>query len=132
MLQCNTECLFFYENQDDGFVKWIVQLLGPVLLGEKPAEILSFPQKDHTRLQRIKDMFNACSKMSYREFIALNGTKKILFYNNKLLHSTLLDSRNLTFLKRIGYSEVYTLDLYLDHLIKKWSKNASLMKLVFS
>jgi len=51
MLDCNKECLLSSKNQNDGFVKWIVQLLGPVLLGEKPAEIISFPQKDNVGLQ---------------------------------------------------------------------------------
>ncbi len=119
MLKCNESCVFLTKNQDDGFVKWIVQLLGPVLLGEKPAEIISFPGKDSTGLQRIKDIFSNCSKVSYKEFIAFNGCKKILFYNNKLLDETLLDSRNLTFLKKVGYSQEYSLESYLNNLIKK-------------
>jgi len=123
MLDCNKECLLSSKNQNDGFVKWIVQLLGPVLLGEKPAEIISFPKKDIIGLQKIKDMFSKCSKISYREFIAFNGCKKILFYNNKLLDSTLLDSRNLVFLKKMGYIEEYSLESYLDHLIKKIEKD---------
>jgi len=123
MVDCNKKCLFSTENQNDRFVKWIVQLLGPVLLGEKPAEIISFPQKDNIGLQRVKDMFSKCSKISYKEFIAFNGSKKILFYNNKLLDSTLLDSRNLVFLKRISYTQEYSLEGYLDHLIKKIEKD---------
>lgn len=123
MLECNKNCLFFNENKDNGFEKWIVQLLGPVLLGEKPAEIVSFPKKDNLELRRIKDIFSKCNKVSYKEFVAFNGCKKILFYNNKLLDSTLLDLRNLVFLKKLGYGEEYSLDNYLGHLIKKMEKD---------
>jgi len=119
MLECNKNCLFFNQDQNDGFEKWIVQLLGPVLLGEKPAEIISFPKKDSLELMRIKDIFSKCNKASYKEFVAFNGCKKIRFYNNKLLDSTLLDLRNLVFLKKLGYGEEYSLDNYLGHLINK-------------
>lgn len=118
-MNCNKKCLFFSENQDSEFKKWIVKVLGPVLLGEKPAEILSFPRKDNEKLRRIKDMFSKCNKISYKEFIGFNGTNKILFYNNELLNLTLLDLRNLNFLKKIGYSNKYSLEVYLNHLIQK-------------
>lgn len=118
-MNCNKECLFFNQSQDTVFEKWTVKLLGPVLLGEKPAEILSFPRKDNEKLQRIKYMFSKCNKISYREFVAFNGCNKILFYNNELLNLTLLDLRNLNFLKKIGYSNEYSLEVYLNHLIEK-------------
>lgn len=124
MLECNKNCLFFNGNKDNGFEKWIVQLLGPVLLGEKPAEIVSFPKKDNLELRGIKDIFSKCNKVSYKEFVAFNGCKKILFYNNKLLDSTLSDLRNLVFLKKLGYGEKYSLDNYLGHLIKKMEKDS--------
>lgn len=124
MANCNNECLFSSKNQKDESIRWVIQLLGPVLLGEKPAEILSFPQeKDSIILEKIKAMFSKCNKISYREFVAFNGIKKILFYNSKLLDLTLLDSRNLVFLTKIGYSKEYSLESYLDNLIRKMEQD---------
>lgn len=118
-----SQCVLLDKNQEDIFVKMIIQMLGPVLLGEKPSEIISFPKKNSRGLHRIKSIFNSCHRISYREFIAFNGCTKILFYNNNLLDETLLDQRNLGFLKKIGYSEEYTLENYLNHLIRKIEKD---------
>src|SRR5690606_26331285 len=120
---CVNQCVLLDKNQEDVFVKMIIQMLGPVLLGEKPSEIISFPKKNSRGLHRIKSIFNNCHRISYREFIAFNGCTKILFYNNNLLDETLLDQRNLSFLKKIGYSEEYTLENYLNHLIRKIEKD---------
>jgi len=122
MASCTKQCLLLEKNEEDVFVKMIIQMLGPVLLGEKPSEIISFPKKEGVGLHRIKSIFDHCHKISYREFIAFNGCRKILFYNDNLLNETIRDQRNLNFLKKIGYRAEYNVQDYLDHLIGKIEK----------
>lgn len=41
-------------------MEWIIELLGPVLLGIKPSEITSFPEKDKLGIERgetVKNFF---------------------------------------------------------------------------
>lgn len=114
-------CYCFNKNKDQG-TKWLVNLLGPVLLDVKPAEILSFPSKNQLGCKRkdeIKSIFDHSNNINYKEFKGLNGCTKVLFYNYKLLNNTLKDTKNLRFLKELGYPLDYTLEKYLDHIIRK-------------
>lgn len=106
------------------FNKWIVEQLGPVLLGAKPAEILSFPTNNSLSGCRnlVENLFKGHKQIGFKVIHPPKGCMKILFYNNKILDETLQDSRNLRFLKRLGYNENYSLDFYLKALITKLNK----------
>ncbi|SDJ99217.1 DUF3793 family protein [Natronincola ferrireducens] len=115
-------CYCLNQNSDYEFIKWIVELLGPVLLGVKPSEIVSFPGKDKTSLQRreaVKLMMDMSPRVSFREIDFSNRCNKILFYHVESLNHTLKEFRNLRFLKTLGYPEDYNLQIYLDHMIYK-------------
>lgn len=113
-----------YQHNDDPFLEWIVGILGPVILGVKPAEILSFnhcesDQKE--KLNKIDQYLTRCLRMKMRRIPYPCGTVRILFYQPETLNKALLDRRNRKFLIQQGYPETYDMDLYLDHLIKKMS-----------
>ncbi|ABR47325.1 hypothetical protein Amet_1114 [Alkaliphilus metalliredigens QYMF] len=117
-------CYCQLQNKDQ-FVKWVIQQLGPVLLGVKPAEILSFPTniyETNNHVESIKHLFESSHKISCKEFYTPNGCMKIFFYNIKSLDNTLMELRNLKFLKGLGYSHDYQMDLYLDLIIEKLQK----------
>lgn len=106
---------------NDDFIIRLIELLGPVILGVKPAEILSFPNYDintKSKLDKIEGFFKTCSKISYIKFTYNLSSIKILFYNPKPLEVTLTDKRNLRILKSIGYPKKYSLDSYLNHLVE--------------
>lgn len=114
-----------FRQSEDTFVKWLIQILGPVILGAKPAEILSFSKNNTTspeKLNKINYFFGNCRKISYKMFHCNNSTK-VLFYAPVSLDATLLDVRNAKFLKSIGYPNDYNLEAYLSHMIHKFQSN---------
>lgn len=118
-------CYCLNGNSDDEFVRWAVELLGPVLLGVKPAEIVSFPEKNQLCIERreaVKQIFSWGTKVSFKEFKAQNGCRKILFYHCQALEGTLKDYRNIKFLRSLGYPWEYNLHSYLDYMIKQMEK----------
>lgn len=113
---------FCTRDNTDSFTKWLFQLLGPVIFGVKPAEIISFPYSDKQnsyRLIEIKRILNNTNKISYKEFSYCNKCTKILFYNSTKLNNTLSEYRNLKFLKSSGYPNNYDFDRYLNFIIEK-------------
>ncbi|WP_243141211.1 DUF3793 family protein [Alkaliphilus pronyensis] len=122
-MEVNAEnCYCLNQNSNNEFIKWIVRALGPVLLGVKPSEILSFPGNDEISInkkQNVKAIIKYSSKIKFKEFTFPNGCSKILFYNVRLLDYTLNHGSNLKFLKRLNYPTEYSLNNYLDHLIMK-------------
>lgn len=67
-----------------GHMKWLVETLGPVILGAKPAEIISYPKFDCSRcekkLQAIDSNFEKAIKVKYKKITQENGQIKILFF----------------------------------------------------
>ena len=111
----------FCESKTEDMLEWFVQLIAPVLLGAKPAEILSFPwdPKQSARLERIKNLLTMNKNITLKEFT--NGQKctKLFVYNPKALQETLSDKRNLMFLKKLGYPTDYHFEEYVELLLEK-------------
>lgn len=113
---------FCFNDTNDNFMKWIIELLGPVILGSKPAEILSFPyevKNGISKIEYIKNTFDKSNIISYREFSYCNKCTKVLFFNPISLNNTLIEHKNLNFLKKLGYPNLYNLKEYLDYIIEK-------------
>lgn len=118
----NLNNCFCKNNTTQSFTKWLLQLLGPVIFGVKPAEIISFSHSDKQnvyKLTEIKHILDKNNKISYKEFSYCNKCTKILFYNSTELNNTLSEYRNLKFLKSIGYPSQYEFNLYLEFIIEK-------------
>lgn len=111
-----------FKQSDDHFIEWLVQILGPVILGVKPAEILSFPSQDKTiteKINKIHNYFGNCKRISYKIFRYNHKSTKIFFYTPLSLDAVLRDYRNAKFLKSIGYPNVYSLESYITHIVDK-------------
>ncbi|WP_034328930.1 DUF3793 family protein [Alkaliphilus transvaalensis] len=114
----NCFCLSKHNN----LLSWYTELLGPVLLGAKPAEILSFPQrKDNDMIvtQKVKELFGGSKQIYFKEMSYCGKCIKLFFYNPVILDRTLREKRNLKFLQLMGYPKEYSFDSYLAHLINK-------------
>lgn len=119
--KCSESCVLSYKRNDD-FIGWLVEILGPVLMGSKPAELLSFPKHEKQLVRKIENIerhIGKCTRIAYKMFINKNGSIKILFYSRKTLDESLSDFRNLKFLKSLGYPNQYDLDAYLDIIVDK-------------
>ena len=110
-------------HKDKGnFLHWLIETLGPVILGAKPSEILSFPLKEAEnimKLEAIQSTFNQSSKILYKQISNHNNCVKILFYHPIILENTLKDPKNLKLLQHIGYNAEYELENYLESLMEK-------------
>jgi len=107
---------------NSSYIKWLLELLGPVLMGSKPSEILNIPEFDvnkETKLNDIKNHFSLCSKV---EFIFIDKKEKglkILFVNKESLAIQINNIKIQNFLKFLGYPNVADVNSCLDHLIEK-------------
>ena len=116
----NTE-MCYLKNSDDAYLKWLIGVLGPVVMGSKPAEIISFPNFNDQRKKRlslINELFTKCRVVNFR-IIPNETSAKILFYNPKSLDNYLQGYSNKKFLNELGYPDAYDLDVYIDFISKK-------------
>ena len=119
MKKCNYSCK---NNINSSYIKWLLEALGPVILGSKPCEILNISSKDLNRYKKIKDIkdfFNGCSKLSYETIELEDGSTRVLFINEEALKQTLDNKKCINFLKYLGYPKEYELDTYIKNLIEK-------------
>lgn len=108
-----------------GHMQWLVETLGPVILGAKPAEIISYPKFDCSRcekIQAIDTIFEKSVKVKYRKINQDNGQVKIIFYDPLHLDQTLGDKRNRKFLSDMGYPVSASMDQCLDILASRIEK----------
>ena len=115
------KCYCVHRDTTD-FLHWLIELLGPVILGAKPSEILSFPLHEADSMMKIsaiESIFDQDSKIAYKKINYHNKCVKILFYHPCVLEETLKEPKNLRFLKHMGYSTEYELEKYLEYLTEK-------------
>ncbi|WP_242824144.1 hypothetical protein [[Clostridium] dakarense] len=58
-------CYSCKNKMNSSYIKWLIELLGPVLLGSKPCEIITIPAFDNDKENKLKDIymyFNNCKK----------------------------------------------------------------------
>lgn len=109
-------------NTNSDYIKWVLEVLGPVILGSKPCEILNMPLKDNMRVHKLNDIenfFSNCFKVSYKVIKTTDGGTRLLFINKKSLASVLDNKKCINFLKFIGYPSNYSIDSYIDILVDK-------------
>lgn len=124
--KCSESCVLSYKRNDD-FIGWLVEILGPVLMGSKPAELLSFPKHEKQLLRKIDNIeihIGKCKRITYTLFKNKHGSIKILFYNRETLDESLREKKNMKFLKNLGYPKQYDFDKYLDIVVDKIGEGA--------
>ena len=115
---CNKSC---YENKSNSiYIKRILEMIGAVILGSKPAEIINVPgnrEEKEVKLAKIESFFSNCSKITYRIITTHDGGKRVLFINEKSMEKVLSNKRCVNFLKFVGYSSEYKLNDYMNELV---------------
>lgn len=107
---------------NSSYIKWLLELLGPVLFGSKSAEIISIPYFDankEIKLNDIKNHFSMCSKIHFIVIDKKEKGLKILFVNKESLANQLNNIKVKNFLKFLGYPNNMDVDSSLSHLIEK-------------
>ena len=117
-LECNKKCC---ENKSNSlYIKRILEMLGAVILGSKPAEIINVPgskEDKKIKLSQIEAFFSNCSRITYRVITTHDGGKRVLFINEKSMEKVLVNKRCINFLKFVGYPADYELNDYMDELV---------------
>ena len=117
-LNCNKNCC---DNKSNSlYIKRILEMLGAVILGSKPAEIINVPgskEDKKIKLSQIEAFFSNCSRITYRIITTHDGGKRVLFINEKSMEKVLVNKRCINFLKFVGYSSDYELNDYMDELV---------------
>lgn len=117
-----TESCILRHKNEDRFLTWLVETLGPVIIGSKPAELISLSYQDPAlaeKLKKIDSCIGKCNKICYEVFTYKKSSIKVLFYNPVTLNEQLMDHRNRRFLASLGYAEHYSVKEYLMDLIDK-------------
>lgn len=117
--KCNYSCK---NNINSSYIKWLLEVLGPVILGSKPCEILNISSKDLKREEKIKEIkafFNSCSRIKYEVIKIEDGSSRILFINEEALDEVLINKKCMNFLKFLGYPKKYEISTYTQILINK-------------
>lgn len=123
----NINCDYSCKNRiNSSYIKWLVEILGPVILGSKPSEILNISLSDNNKeykINEIKLFFKNCSRLSYEIIYKENGEIKVLFMNKNVLSKIFDDKKCVNFLKFIGYPSNYDLNNYINFLIERLKDN---------
>ncbi|MCT4662864.1 MAG: DUF3793 family protein [Tissierellales bacterium] len=89
------------------YIKWLVNLLSPVIFGQKPSEIISIPKSNFESIEEIQAHFSACSKIKFKVIDFSQYSYKVFFFHPSKLESTLKNKSNLIFLSKLGYSSSF-------------------------
>ncbi len=92
-------------NLNSSYIRWLLEVLGPVLIGSKPSEIISIPNFDKNKNQKLDDIYTHFNKCKNINVIILNNI------DNKY------------FLKNLGYPSKVNIDTYLDILVTRLKSN---------
>lgn len=124
-LICQNKCENKYcENKINSlYIKRIIKLIGPVILGSKPSEIVNIPgnssKEKEMKLQEIEKFFSNCTKIKYRVITKHDNSKRILFINEDSMIKCLENKKCKNFLKFLGYPKEYNLKSYIDDLVSR-------------
>ena len=117
-LKCNKNCC--QKKLNSSYIKRILEMIGPVILGSKPAEIINVPgsrEEKEVKLSQIISFFNNCSRITYIIITTHDGGKRVLFVNEKSMEKVLSNKRCINFLKFVGYPSDFELDTYIRELV---------------
>ena len=104
-MKCDYSCK---TNINSSYIKWLLEILGPVILGSKPCEIINISSKDlegSEKIEDIKDFFKECSKVSYKIINISNRSTRILFINEEALDNVLTNKKCISFFKILRLSK---------------------------
>ncbi len=110
------------QNCCEKHLYWLLEHLGPVIYGVKPAEILSYRNFDCERCQkicRIEEAFDNAKNIKYRKIKQINNEIKIFFYNPNALEKHLLQPMSAVCLKKFHYPVHRDMERQIDELVRR-------------
>lgn len=113
---------FCKDGNNEDFFKWYIELLGPVILGVKPAEILSFPEGYNENTELLKRFFEENTPLRFEEYTYCSKCTKLFIYHPIALEKTISEYKNVKFLKGIGYPSNFSVKEYVDFILNKMRK----------
>lgn len=121
-INCNNKCdnKNCKNNTSSLYIKRIIRLIGPVILGSKPAEIVNIPgcaEDKIMKLNEIEAFFSNCKRIKYKIITVDDNSKRVLFINEKSMNKRLDDKKCKNFLKFLGYPKEYDFEAYMKELI---------------
>lgn len=122
----NCECSCLENKVNSSYIKWILEILGPVILGSKPCEILNISSNDclkEEKINNIDNFFKDCFRISYKFINICDGSVRIIFFNKKSLKNVFSNKKCTNFLKFLGYPSYNCVDDYVDILVSKLHSN---------
>jgi len=97
----------------------IIEHLGPTVLGIKPSELLNVSLYDQRIWEEFKALFFQHKQLGLKEIRQVNGRQQVIFYHSLTLDTVLREKHNQEFLRSFNYPESYSLDSYLNHVLRK-------------
>ena len=97
LLDDKTYVLRLDNKSNSLYIKKILEMLGAVILGSKPAEIINVPgskEDKKIKLSQIEAFFSNCSRITYRIITTHDGGKRVLFINEKSMEKEIQDMVN--------------------------------------
>lgn len=105
----------------------LVDLIGATMVGVKPAELLNIPltkvgtTNSHWEECKVCLLLNKSIKL--REIRKQNGSAQVFFYHSTSLNTALCSKANSRFLQELGYPKQYSVEGYVDFLVKRLNSN---------
>ncbi len=118
---------WFYEKPCcNGYLIHLVDLIGATMMGVKPAELLNIPLDEGGTKNSAWEEFRVCflrdKNIKLREIKKQNERVQVLFYHSTSLDNALCNKVNLKFLRELGYPEQYSVEGYVDFLVKRLNR----------
>ncbi len=118
---------FCNSDSDNCYLLHLINLTGATLAGVKPAELLNIPMSrgaiKQEQWEECKGCFLQYGKIKIREIKKQNGRKQVLVYHHLSLAKVLSEEANLKFLRERGYPGQYSIESYVDLLVKRLQGN---------
>ncbi|MFZ5944580.1 MAG: DUF3793 family protein [Bacillota bacterium] len=107
------------DNTFNAHLRETLVRLGPVFLGVKPGELLNI--KEGKSLDSLKINIKGFPNIRFievKKFTQL-GRVQLFFYNQELMDKTLQQIETLSFLKEMGYPQVFKVENYISEVAKR-------------
>lgn len=98
---------------------YILECLGPLLLDQKPAELLNIGLNKWVAWEEFKTLLTQLPEVGLFEVRKLSKHRQVLFYNRKILGQRLVNPISQEFLQKLNYRQSNSVEEYLEHLIQK-------------
>lgn len=103
----------------DGNLSYILECLGPLLLNQKPAELLNIGLNRGVAWEEFKTLLTQLPEVGLFEVRKLSKRRQVLFYNRKILGQRLVNPISQEFFRRLNYPQSDSVEEHLEHLIQK-------------